>query len=861
MPLGGESVTREVPPKPAAQPSVNVAHTHTEESTSTSAASETGGTHAGTKKHHENEPETHPPKEKGKVSTESATPSEKSAKVQTGAAKEHPVVTPAAQTQIVSTSPNIWTADLGFAWYNRYYFRGVDILKQISPQDSNQGVINTKLTLALARQKDAFSIGVGYVQALGRQLPNEAAANAHPNPKVDKGNGQFVPKNDNENFHLPPLSRYEEYDLYLAYTHELITRKLEGTIGFNHYQFSDGSFYGKSGTPIPYADEGILRLDYIGIPHIRPSLAFAKDFDGFHGGYLEGRVDAGWDLYRHRSMSIRIEPYIGVSYDFQYNGSNDGWNALEFGLSMPIRLSDHFSLTLTGNYTKALEKSDGEPRASNGFWGGMVFNVTWGRVTPPPPSRSGKGDEIVTLPAKKGPWEISAGVGWREIDYHFATGTIKPIDPFTVYKRKFRVGQIGLAGGAGVFYDNGAVFSGAPPPISPVDLVGHAGTANFRIASASQVANGQVRFTTNDYGYNYKKDAFSTAANDNDIPAGPYISLNRELWRSGQWSVRGGMQYSFTQSDGDSGVNLARLDSLFERTNKYGFVYSLDQVSTNVTIASFGNKGANFNSASLSFPSYAAVVTNSNMYAASYALTPAAAAQQASNSPQTEFGTSVAEVAKIATFVQTKVSATAHDISFPFSLRRDFGRRLHAEISVAPTLTVLNWDTRTEVDRRLLTDTAPTSNLSGPNARIAITNVAGQTTVAGGIPGIPLPTTGFTQAQPVANPGLVVVAAAPPPSTGKAANLGGKSGANPDAPTLPGKDIGKRVYDDSSTGLRFGVDGTATLIWDLDDEGTFYAEIWGRYHWSDHFTLGGGPGANNANLDGFEAGVGVGMRF
>ncbi len=763
---------------------------------------------------------------------------------------------------IVTTAKSVWTVDLGFGWYNKYYFRGVDILKEISPNQEHGGIVTSKITMGWAGAKDAFSIAVGSVQALERQLPDGAARNINPNPGAKK---------TNENFVVPHLSRYQEYDIYAAYTRTLIPKKLEGTIGFNHYQFGDGNFYGKSGKSIPFADEGTVRLDYIGLPYIRPSLSFAKDFDAFEGEYLEARVDGGMDLIKRGNLSVRLEPYVAVSYDFNYNGEDAGWNAFEFGVGIPIRFNDHFSLTLTANYTKALEESNGQARTNNGFWGGAVFNVAWGGTGSPfatPAPKESDDKKMVIVPPPPKPWEFSAGAEWRQFDFKFSDPSPGRFDPRQIYNIKFRNGDLGLAApGIGKTYSNGAIFQSSP--VSPLTGATVAGVQNFAINNASQITGSQgggtahVTFTTKDFSYQNKGRSFSPLnTTDDDAVISPYIDMSREIWRSNTWSGRVGLFYSFGQAEGDSGVNLARLDTLFERTSTYNYVYSLDNVSTNIPV------GGGFNSAKLTGGNYAGVVTNANLYAASYAgvLTPQSIAVLQANQPQTLFGGSVAEVARIATFVHTKMSVNSHDFAIPFSLRKDFGKRWHVEATVAPTLTMVNWDMQTDVDRRSLDDFSNPRNIKG---RPGVVQPGGVTaSVGAGFPPGPFGNPAFNASQgvtsvdrPAAPPVPPTLPAVAAPVTTTAVAFSGKAGSNPRGPKLPGSPVSSQRYDESSTSIQFGVDCKLALIWDIDETGTFFTEFWGAYHWADPFSMGDSFAHSALRPTAFQAGVGVGMRF
>ena len=762
----------------------------------------------------------------------------------------------------VTTAGSVWTANLGWGWFNKYYFRGVDILKAVSPDHTEGGVATSKLTIAYSREKDAFSVGFGTVQALERQLPKGAALAVKPNNTVrvvGKGKNpvdSFIPKKDNERFNLPPTERYAEYNLYLAYTRELIAGKLQGTINFNRYQFSDGTFYESSGGPIRYADETTVRLDYIGLPIVHPSIAWSHDFDGFVGDYLEFRVDGGFDLLERGSFGVRLEPYVALSYDLKYNGVDNGWNAFEVGLSAPITLNDIFTLTFTGNYTQQLEDSKGQPRTNDGFWGGVVFNAVWGSrgKSPLPGAGDLKGtDKMISIPGEEKRWAISTGLGWRNIDYDFHHNSLRPFDTGRLYNRKSGPGDVGLAtAGMDRVYENGAVLAGTSPK--------NAGTADFRVSSKSQVngdpatsSNAQVTFTTRDFSYSTQHLSNSKSADDQDSVAFPYLSLDTEVWRAGEWSVRAGLLYSFSYSEGDSGVRLARLDSLFQHKERFSYTYAFDAISTNT------KPGDNFNSKTLPAGQNAAVVFDSSAYSKFYknlGVVTNPADFLSKSGPQTSVRKVDTEVVRVGTFVNTEVNVSAHDLALPITFRHDFGKRLHAEVSAAATLTVVNADIRTQIDFRALdnrtTNVVPDQRGTPPQGTIQANSSAG------GFTGIKQSGTEAITKTPDTNP---VVVDPNNPRGPQTAVGGGKSGGNVKRPNLPGNSVGHQTFDRSSSDILAGFDGSVSLILDLNEEGTFYAEFWGRYHWVDDLGLSNGRGTSTIDLSGFQAGVGVGVRF
>ncbi len=782
--------------------------------------------------------------------TKSRKADESAEDVSTNSPVEQPAEPPAQATALVTTTRSLWTTDFGWSWFNKYYFRGVDVLKAVSPSTTDSGVFSSKVTMAISREKDAFSIGFGYVEALQRQLPRGAAANVPPNSS----------RKDNEKFGLPPSERYSEYNFYLAYSRQLIAKKLQATLGYNHYHFGDGTFWQSESGPIRYANEATLRLDYIGLPIVRPSVTWAHDFDGFKGDYVEMRLDTGFDLTRRGNFGVRVEPYVALSYDFAYNGANNGWNALETGLSIPIHLNDHFTLTFTGTYTKDLEASRGQARVNEGFWGGVVFNAAWGGSTTSQ-ALFGTGsyknaDKMLTVPADPNPWEFSAGAGWRQFNFDFNHRSISRFNTSNVFQP--RAGR----GAGSIPFDDGTVFAGQ----APVNSTGNAGLADFRINSATQVlgsiaaGNAQVRFTNTDFGYQTRSQESSTNSDDQDSVAFPYISMDRELWRNNFWSIRAGLSYAFAHSEGDSGVRLARLDSLFQQTNRFGTLFTLDPLGTNVT------PGNNFDSRDLRGGQFASVIVDPIAFSNSVAaiVTPQVFQSLRNSGPQSEFQSTNTEVARVATFVRTKVSVTSNDIAIPITLRHDFGKRLHAELNVGPTLTFASGNLTTDVQRRALVNRQGDRQTANQRAAARATSVALN---ANQPPGAFVNPAFFNSATFTSN----VDRPAAQTSSGNKdvqsqnsagnANLGSGKTNNTKDPEYPGKRIDRKTYSDSTNEFLFGADAGLSVVYDLNEEGTFFAEVWGRYHWVESYTLDNGLGSVKIDPSGFEAGIGVGVRF
>ncbi len=750
---------------------------------------------------------------------------EKAAPGNAGAAQaEGKQALPAA---VVTTAP-AWNFDLGWGWYDKYYFRGVDVLKSISPTHVHDGVVDARLNASYSGPGYGFSIGLGYIQALQKQIPNLDASLVPPNSKVL----------DNEKFSVPPEERYGEYDLYLAYTKTLIANQLEGTIGYNHYQFSNDGFWTKSaGKGINFADESTVRLDYIGLPWVRPSIMWAHDYDAFDGDYVELRLNGGFELYKQGTFSIRAEPYAAISYDFNYNGNNDGWNATEVGLDLPIHLNEFFTITPTVNYTKAMDPTvntttgKSTARADDGFWWGVTVDASWGvQASKPPPATNDEGKQIENLTAVGEdplPWEISAEGVWEQFTYEF-TGRSLPafdVDPLYALPGKETSPGFNPATGGGIFL-NGAVGAenGGPPGTGN-------GYSSFIKRSSDQIVGDRIYFAT-DRSFSASTIGGSTQVNADatDNIVSPDITLDRSVWQNGNLSFRAGFSYAYASSEGDSGQQLARIDSIDQTTSEKGTVYYLN------------------NFLSPSYPSGLAVISNPADYI-NYVQTTSPSGIALSNipGPTNVYSSFKDEVVKVATFEQTSVSQDANTIGVPLSIRYDLAPRLHLQLTVKPEITFLDSTMSTNLQARSLSDlntsageTAAALNAAGKPANILQQKGpfgVGNTTV----PGPPVTVTTTT--------------------TAVAAGGGGKAGNNEFTPRQPGFLISQQTYTNSELDLLFGVESDLALLYDLDSEGRYFVQVSGGYHWASDLSLGGKAANANLKLSSLDVGLGFGIRF
>ena len=771
---------------------------------------------------------------------------------------------------MVSTAPK-WDASLQLSWYNKYYFRGVDVLKAVSRDEGSGGVANAFLQFAYKRPgKDGFSIGISQYQALSRQLPNGPSSTQNPNKKGQK----------TEDFSLPPSDRYGELNIQLAYISSLdqIWNKLSGfygTVGFNHYHFSDNRWYESGGKSISFANEATLKLEYKNLPFVTPSISWAHDFDAFKGDFLEVNLD-GAPLAI--AKGVTITPHIGLSYDISYNAPDgnreNGWNSLEFGASMPIRINDSTSLLLSANYVKSLSDTsddDGDvSRTVSGFWGGVSVVTSWGgSAEAKDMATQVKLGEMDIIKPPTGKWEVSTGMGWRQMSASFEHGNIPAFDTSSIYQRKVQKGQLGLAQpGRNTVYDDGEVFGKSPINSAQGDAAtpNKSGLVHFRynnqtqLRGSSENGNAQIQYHTTVYNYRNSTSTPSVKSEDEDSIVHPYFKVNREIWRSpdNHSSLRIGALYSYSHAEMDSGVQLARVDSLVEQASTFGYAYALDDVATLGFKNSAKFDSRRFNGGT----NFTAVVINAIDYTKNYQ-TSADRDKLLASGPQVSFVGTETEVARVATFVRTRLDVDANDVAIPITLRHDFGRRLHAEFSVAPTATFVSAEYGTTLYQGG-SDRAESKKYQARTIKGLAKGTQGvgvPTEEDGDFVELPAPTdviTGNdksgTPDAPTRNPVKEQTASGP-------AGGGGKGGYKLKQPTIPGDPINVRHFSNNSTDVVFGITAAASVLLDFNDEGTSFAEFWSRYRWSQSLTIGNALGSSKLDLSGIEFGIGLGFRF
>ncbi len=784
-------------------------------------------------------------------------------------------VDPNAQqvTPMVTTPASIWSLEGKWGWYNRFYFRGLDVGKQVSPDNVNGGVSSTRLTIRHSRERDAFAFGVGYVQMLSRQLTRGDALALPPN-------AASTAQNDNENFRIPSKERYNELDFYASYSNDVLPGLLRASVGANHYRFSDPGFWEDSGGPNRASTEVFARADFLAIPYVTPSVSWYKDVHGFIGDYAEFRLDGGVnDLFRIGGKSVGVLPYVAVSHDWDYNGGDSGWNSLEYGVNVPVALNEFLTLNLTANYVQAMDDTVGRgasvDRVNEGFWGGVSLSAVWGNYSTIDESyyTEGKGGKAIEFHRDPPPWEFSTGAGWRSIGVDINNKPIAPYDVSGMFSRRRGGGALGLAqaGGPRVNYLNGYVGDNS------YFLGGvNAGVTNFKIDGSDQVlgdtSSGRViLFNSERYNYSTSSQSNSTSASGTDEVIYPYVSASRELYRNGDFSIRGGLLYSYTRSQMDSGYQLSSLATAYESNDSYVFAYNLTDPlagSGAVPVGVDTDTVFNANTNDVFF-----VVLDGDLHSAAHGQAFPGLTSASLNSlnadPKSAETNTLTELVKVAGFVRSDLDITAHDLAVPFTFRYDVGDRLHFDVGIAPTLTLANSEITTEVQYRELSnrrvrvsgDTSLTPNGGGFLQDPAIqggrpftlpNNNSGAGIGAGGVFAGPINAGGniVTTAQPVQ---LAATQAATSGTAGKAGSV--------DSPTLPGRLLRRDIYRKSDNHALFGLSADAHMILDLNAEKTWFLDVWGKYHWIDEFSVSNGIGTANIDMSSWETGLALGFRF
>ncbi len=717
--------------------------------------------------------------------------------------------------------------NLSTGWMNKIYFRGLDVLDRVSPDNANSGASNSVILL----NRGDWEAGLQYIQALDQQLPDGALSDQDPNA-VDK---QGRRTSRNESFRIPSRERYAEVDTWIKYNHDLIAKKLNGSLGIAHYQFDDKRFWG-----ISDATELQAGLSWNDFKYVVPSATYAWDFNGFNGSYLEfslaGRTLPVW---KSGDVAVGFQPYARVAYDLKYNGDNNGWNNAEIGFSVPIRLNKYLQLNLTGNYSKDLgdHTATGRNRTDDGFWGGISIstNTSFNNFATPAGVDYGKGKgPMIQQINPPGPWAVRAGMGTRTLSADFAERGMILVPALAVVDREPDAGT--LANG----HDNLNYKDGSIKPHGTADLGGTAhytgGASSGTLADKDQ----QVLFTSDRYSYAGRDYAHGYNSEDKDNVIYPYIGFSYELpfgKTLGHFSI--GAQYSFAHGEFDSGIKLSGLSFADETYAKHLFLYDLNSFSNDNTLI--------------------------------YDTQPRIDIFD-QRDPQQGVQVVKTEKAKVATFIQSKLDVDLHSLWIPLEYTKDLGPRAHFSFSAGPTLNFFDVSlTSTAYAREL-------DNLKGGNGLTNDVNFKvhkgllsndflepasggkGKGTTNGTL--VVGTTSGGATATANSNRNNapnVPVAASSNPST--AASQTGVKGGNSLAPTLPGRDVGSQTWNRDEQHFELGAAVQASLKWDLDEASRWYIEIWGRYDYVSQFSISTPVSSSNIDVSSWGIGAGVGHRF
>jgi hypothetical protein len=171
-------------------------------------------------------------------------------------------------------------------------------------------------------------------------------------------------------------SNYREFDAYLNYVHSF--GDLAVGLGYTfYYAYPQGAqdFANELNAKVAYA------LD-LGFMSLTPSVTYFFNLGPDYGpgdevglvdtgsSYLLIRVDGSVPIIKD---TLSIDPYaafgLNFGYNYDQNGSFDGANNLEFGVSLPWQVNDIITISGYVAYSYAFENIWGTTQPST-FWGG-----------------------------------------------------------------------------------------------------------------------------------------------------------------------------------------------------------------------------------------------------------------------------------------------------------------------------------------------------------------------------------------------------------------------------------------------------------------------------------------------------------
>ncbi len=752
-----------------------------------------------------------------------------------------------------------WTFGASSQWSSKFYFRGLNVLERISPDEAPDGITSSRLTLDYA---DPFAgrwqLGAGYIEALDAQLTNANARQVGPNLLNSKGR-KDARLSRFDDHRVGSKERYSEADFWLNYSRPIVG-DLSGMVGLSHYQFSDAGFWDTDAT-----SELNLGLSYSGLKHVDLGLNYTWDFDAFDGSYVElnARAKGLPELYKNGYTSVRLVPRARLAYDLEYNGDNSGWNHAEVGLDMPIQLTRNISLLLAASYAKDLGDSlrDGTDRTDDGFWFSAMVNVgdllaLKGSQAESTAYASGKG-KVPVLPEAATPksgWRFSGGAGWRSLDASITTSRVPFLtSALGLFDRSADEGDVGLATGSrDANYADGSVRTAGRR-----DGTGSRSGGSVLPGTSFQERNQQVLFTSQTYSTGETGERFSFQDQDSDGRISPYLRLDYDFIRRERSSVSAGLAYMYTGAELDTGTRLAAVQTGLERSTTHLFLYDANELAGDVN-ASNGS-----------------LIVDANAFANSQGTgtSEEVRAFLRSRTPQQGSQTLESTRSRIATFVSTGLDVGLHSISVPLTFSWEVNDKLRLSLSAGPTLNILNYDLTTVVDARQVSnfgkgrEVSNDTNFQGRGGLRASNDFTEGNTFGGkeGNGSNPtLTTSGALRSGQFARGTSVaprVATGAASAASGVVAGSAGGKGADVDSPVLPGKSVARRTYRDSGSELLLGATAQATATWDLDATDTWYLELWGRYDYMSSFTISNSVSSAEVDASSWSLGAGLGYRF
>jgi len=816
--------------------------------------------------------------------------------------------TPPARTAAVSP----WEYGLKLDWRDKYFFRGLEVPERTSLDSSHSGFLTTTGSATYRQGRHAVKGSISLLSSLDDYLPNG---------DIDLGNDsdQIPPSREgDENFGLPKRDRYNEWTFSLAYANS-ISEHFNIALGLNYYRFSDGRFWQQNyQKPINDTTEASLTLAFPDLLkatagsttlNALPTLQWVHDFDSFSGDYVVAGLSA--TVSNPSWRGVTLNPFARVSYDFDYNGTNDGWNNVEAGLSInqPVpRLKNGF-ITVTAGYNHDLGAYGGATdrigrpvdRTDDGWWFGAAYSTTFGigSAIAPDPVLEATGKGLGKFTQTTGPsrrWSLGGGIGQRSISSSFSPGAGLPaIGDLRSYNRQQwnettetfdtvpLVRALPAATGATTFatqgsrttYEDGTVrgaWTGGNDVDQPAD-----GTSDFTIASGGQVLgtntppdpgadvqrwSGDRRILFKSRTYEAAPDRFERydiSTRDSDEFMVPYITASYDFYQNGPFALSFGASYTIGSAALDTGTRLTSLATAYENELHHTFVYQMDErFSYDYTNSPNSTAGPGW------------LVMDANAYEANYG---GGLGELDDLDPQRLLQTNTNEVARLAGFMRSGLDVNLHEIALPLQGRLELSNHAALTFSAGPTINIFNAELESEYLLRAL-DNRAAGVIASRDATYETYRVSWTVGEESGLAREGAPSGGQVPTVAAGAAGSVSPAPTSPADGGKGRpdtyfNLPGNSVAPASAvrsvrgavitPSELSRGVARRL--DQETEVSIGLAAQAGLRFDLDDQDKWYLDIWGKYSYVKDFTLNNGFSTADVDASAWSYGVGLGYRW